>query len=221
LADHTFLENSRTCRDFMPAKKNSKERARSTGDQAETGQRRRKPARAKQARLTVEDRSRSRNSSGRSRREQDIHEDLALTFLTEYQSFEQALVRAGYTRAGRLPGSTQVDWERFARHIERYFKPDTSAELQGAVAYLLYEGSNLEHRQERLQNPLPWEIVSPRSDLVWLSELVQQTRNQVILGLSLPESPGCRTALVMAALLVVEGMAYTDPDIESLLTSAI
>jgi hypothetical protein len=194
----------------MPAKKNTQTKNRSTA-----ADRRRKPAGKKRGA------SAARGRSGRNKREQEIEDDLALTFLTEYQAFEQALVRAGFTRPGRIPGTIQVDWERFARHIERHFITHASDELQGAITYLLYEQGNREQRIARLQHPLPWEIVSPLSDLIWLSELVQQTRNQLILGFNFPETPALHSAKVMAALLVVEGMAYCDPQMECLLNDGL
>jgi hypothetical protein len=206
----------------MPAKKNSPTKTKPTAaSKATVGDKHRKGTGKKRGGSAVTDRRPSRAPSVRNKREQEIEDDLALTFLTEYQAFEQALVRAGFTRPGRIPGSVQVDWERFARHIERHFRPDSSVELQGAVAYLLYEKCNQELRLTRLQHPLPWEIVSPLSDLVWLSELVQQTRNELMLGFQFPETSSLKMARVLAALLVVEGMAYTDPQLECLLNSVL
>ena len=47
--------------------------------------------------------------------------ELILTFLTKFQSFEQALMRTGFTQAGRSPGNACPDWEQFARHVEGEF----------------------------------------------------------------------------------------------------
>ena len=100
----------------------------------------------------------------------DFDEELVLTFLTNYHSLEQALVRAGFTRAGHTPGNPRPDWGKFARHIERLFDPDSSPELMGAVCYLLGEPEEQELRRERLQASVPGELSSPASDIVWLSE---------------------------------------------------
>jgi hypothetical protein len=80
----------------------------------------------------------------------DLEGELVLIFLTEYHSLEQALVRAGFTKASRPPGNVQADWVRYARHIERRFRPDSSPDLQEAVNYLLYRLEEPELRKERL-----------------------------------------------------------------------
>ena len=55
----------------------------------------------------------------------EFDEELVLTFLSDYHAFEQVMVRAGFTRAGRVPGNAQPDWEGFARHIESRVNSDS------------------------------------------------------------------------------------------------
>lgn len=141
-------------------------------------------------------------------------EELVLTFLTEYHALEQALVRAGFTGVGRTPGNAQPDWVRFARHIERYFDPDSSPQLQGAVAYMLGQTENWERRMDLLEDTFPWETASPHSDVVWLTELVQQARNRLAHGLNTPDRMDYNSTYVTAALYVVEAWAHIDPDVE-------
>jgi hypothetical protein len=144
----------------------------------------------------------------------DYDEELILTYLTEYHALGQALMQAGFVRVGRTPGNAQPDWAGFARHIEQHFDPDSSEPLQGAVAYLLYQKDNLERRTERLQHSQPWETYSPHSDVIWLSEMLQQTHNRLIHGINFLGKPGCDSTQVMAALFIVEAWAHIDLDVE-------
>jgi hypothetical protein len=150
----------------------------------------------------------------------ELDEELALTFLTLYHTFEQALVRAGYTRASRTPGSARADWERFARHIEDQFDPDSSPVLQGAVAYLLFEQKNLDLRNKRLDDAFPWDVSSPHSDIVWISVLIQQTWNQLTHWINFMGTPDSDISQVMAAMFVLEAWAGIDPEVKRLLISA-
>ena len=202
----------------MPAKKNTKTTPVNNA-KPEIREKHRKTAIPQIGHTEAEDLlqpSRERND-----REKEIDEELVLTFLTEYHAFEQAMVRAGFTRAGRTPASKQPDLGRFARHIEKHFRPDASEMLEGAVAYLLCNPRNQELREERLEKSFPWETSDPQSDVVWLLELVQQTRNRLTLEINFPVTPGMDTTLVMAALFVVEAMANMDPEMESQLTSVL
>lgn len=147
----------------------------------------------------------------------DADGDLDLIFLTEFGSLEQALVRAGFTRARRPPGNVQPDWVRFARHIERRFRPDGLPELQEAISYLLYQPQELERRRERLHGSSAQQTSSPHSDMVRLSELIQETGHMLIHGINFLGRPVYDFERVMAALLVVEAWSYCDPKVESLL----
>ncbi len=146
-------------------------------------------------------------------------EELALTFLTYYHALEQAMMRAGFTRSGRTPGTSQADWHRFARHIEPKFDPDSSPVLQGAVSYLLWEDENLARRNQRLEEARPWESGSPFSDILWISELLQRTRNKLTYDLNLPGAPACDTAQVMASLMIVEEWGKLEPDVSQYLNT--
>jgi len=148
----------------------------------------------------------------------DFDEQLVLTFLTNYHSLEQALVQAGFTRAGHTPGNPRPDWGKFARHIERRFDPDSSPELMGAVCYLLGEPEEQELRRERLQASIPWELSSPASDILWLSELVQEIRNRLLLRINFADKAWSDDTGALAALFIVEAWSYIDPKVESMLT---
>jgi hypothetical protein len=159
-------------------------------------------------------------SHEKNEREVEIDEELALTFLTEYHAFEQALVRAGFTRAGRTPGSARPDWARYARHVETQFNHRQPEALQAAVAFLLYNPDHIELREQLLEESFPWETASPLSDVVWLSELIQQTHNQLTLSINFPQqSLTCDTALVLAVLFIMEALANMDSGVVSTLKS--
>lgn len=148
----------------------------------------------------------------------DFDTDLILTFLTEFQLLEQAVIRAGFTKLGRIHGATQPDWVRFVRHIERRFRPSCSVELQEAVNFLLTDPNKLALRRKRLQSSLPGETASAHSDIIWLSELVLETGNKLTHGIPFLKKGDVDSAQIMAALMVVEAWSYCDPTIESLLT---
>ena len=148
----------------------------------------------------------------------DIDGDLVLIFLTKFRALEQAMIRAGFTRAFRVHGSAQPDWERFVRQIERRFRPDCSPDLQGAVSYLLAHPEKMQARRKRLQDSLPGETSSAHSDIVWLSELIQEARNKLTFGIPILDDDGFDSGYVMAALLIIEAWSCCDPTVESLLT---
>ena len=145
----------------------------------------------------------------------DLDEELILIFLTEFQALEQALVRAGFTRAGSPSRDPQADWVRYARHIESRFRPDSSPELQGAVSYLLCDPEKLQRRRERLPDSYPGETASPYSDLVWLSELVQEAGTRLSHGINFLKAPGFDTTYLTAVLFVVAALSHSDPVVES------
>jgi hypothetical protein len=149
----------------------------------------------------------------------DLDAELILTFLTKFQLLEQALVRAGFTRPGRIHGNAQADWLRFVRRIEPRFRPDSSPELQGAVSFLLYDPEKHALRQKRLQDYVPGETFSANSDILWLLELVLETGNKLTYGLPFLKKTDLGSDQIMAALFVVEAWSDCDPVIESLLTS--
>jgi hypothetical protein len=150
----------------------------------------------------------------------DLDGDLILTFMTEFQLLEQALVRAGFTCTGQNHGNGRVDWLRFIRYIEPRFRPESSPELEGAVSYLLYNPEKHALRRKRLQDDKPGETRSAHSDMLWLSELVLEIANKLTHGLPFLKKTDLDPDQVMAALFVVEAWSYCDPVIESLLTHA-
>jgi len=61
-------------------------------------------------------------------------QDLILSFLFQFNQFENALRRAGFTKLG-LPN--EADWQAFITKIERRFYPRASEELEMAVDAML------------------------------------------------------------------------------------
>lgn len=147
----------------------------------------------------------------------NFDEELVLTFLSKYHSLEQALVRAGFTRAGSTPGNARPDWEQFARHIEGKFDPESAPELAGAVGYLLADPEKDKLRWERLQASLPGDRSSPQSDIVWLSELIQGIRNRLLHWLNFGEEAWDDDPGIVAALFIVDAWSVIDPKVKSLL----
>lgn len=147
----------------------------------------------------------------------DIEGEEVLSFLTDFQMLEQALVRAGFIRAGPVPGDARADWARFVRHIELHFDPDSSPELQGAVGYLLADPDKMELRRERLLGSLPGEMSSASSDMLWLAELVQETGNKLIHAIHFVKEPDCDLGHITSARMVIEAWSHCDPAVESLL----
>jgi hypothetical protein len=143
-----------------------------------------------------------------------LDEQAVMHFLFRYQELEQAVMRAGYIRAGRTPGSSQPDWSRFARHIQSSFDRDSDPAVQGAVAYMLLEDDNLAQRNERLENSPLWEDPDPNNDTVWLAELLQQTWRKVIHALNFPGRPGCDMNMICAAEFILDAWAHLDPEVE-------
>lgn len=149
-------------------------------------------------------------------RPDELDEEMALDFLAQYQDLEQALVAAGYTRAGHSPAQAQPDWVGFARHIEARFDADENPVIRAAVAHLLWAEENLEMRNGRLERTDPWENASPHNDIVWLSELIQHTKNRVTHDLMFPGRTGCDYNNVTAAMFVLEAWKQIDPQVEQL-----
>jgi hypothetical protein len=149
--------------------------------------------------------------------DEGIDEGRALAFLTEFRSLEQALIRAGFTRPGLLHGNVQADWVRFVRHIEQRFRLDPAEELQAAVDYLLCDPDQLRRRRERLQDSYPGETCGAESDIVWLSEMIEQTANKLTHGLGFLRKTGLDDPFITAAQFVVTAWSGYDPTVASLL----
>lgn len=147
----------------------------------------------------------------------DFDGDLILTFLTEFQLFEQALVRAGFVRASSAYRMAQPDWVRYARHIEQRFRPESSLELDGAVAYLLWEPNKMKLRNERLESAVPEEAASAESDILWLAELIQEAGRKLSYGVQLLDKSEMETAYLTAAWFVLAAWTHCDPAVERLL----
>jgi hypothetical protein len=133
--------------------------------------------------------------------------DLVLTFLADYHSLEAALVRAGFTKAGPATGNGRPDWARFARHIEGKFDPESDPALEGTVYYLLADSGNPKFFKRR-----PALV----SDIVWLTVLIQELRNRLLLGIHLGEAPSIDPASLGAALFILGTWAEIDPTVESM-----
>lgn len=147
----------------------------------------------------------------------DLDGDLILTFLTEFELFEQALVRAGYVKAGSGYRNAQPDWTGYARQIEPRFRPDSSVEVQGAISYLLCDPDNRRLREQRLEDSLPGELSNAESDLFWLVELIQETGRKLTYGIHFPETYEMETTYVTAAWFVLAALSAYDPKVDRLL----
>jgi hypothetical protein len=155
---------------------------------------------------------------GQSSRNDDDREMLVLTFITEYQAFERALVLAGFTTAGRTPGNARPDWARFVRTIERKFHSGASPELLEAAYYLLEHPDYQDARWERMENAELSDPYSPQRDIIWLSEMVQQIGNKLARGFNLMgQQADYDLQDITAAMLVVEAWSHIDPKVERLL----
>jgi hypothetical protein len=149
--------------------------------------------------------------------DEELDEVLVLNFLADTHELEEALVRAGFTRAGQTPRDARPDWEQFALHIEGKFEPESRVELEMAVVYLLADPVRESFRRERLADSILGEPSKPHSDIVWLAELVQEIRNRLLGWINFRREPGCEDADVMAALFVVQAWSHLDPQVENLL----
>ena len=136
--------------------------------------------------------------------EDELDEELNLTYLACDRLLEQTLVRAGFVRVISSYKQAQPDWYRWVRHIEKRFDPGSAVELQAAVDHLLSLRDDMDALPGRLQNRLTWESASPFSDNLWLAEMLQQTRLQLTHRYNIPATPGCDAAQVMAALFVAQ-----------------
>jgi hypothetical protein len=136
--------------------------------------------------------------------EDELDEELNLTYLACDRLFELALVRAGFVQVVSSYKQAQPDWYRWARHIEKQFDPGSAVELEAAVDHLLSLREDMESLPGRLQNRLTWESASPFSDNLCLAEMLQQTRLQLTHHYNIPATPGCDSAQVMAALFVAQ-----------------
>jgi len=147
---------------------------------------------------------RRRASSPEQVGEEEMDEPLILTYLAFYHLLERLLVQAGFSGSTAAYKQPRPDWYRWARRIEKEFDPASSEELRDAVEYLLSLRDEMEELPGRLQNRIQWESVSPYSDVLWLTEMLQHTSVQLTHRYNLVEMPGCSTPQVMAALFVVQ-----------------
>jgi hypothetical protein len=134
---------------------------------------------------------------------EEMDEHLILSYLAMYRLLERSLVQAGFTTTTASYKRPRPDWYRWARHIEKGFNPGSSEELEASVEHLVSLRDEMEQLPGRRQNRIQWESASSYSDILWLTEMLQQTNLQLTHRYNLAETPGCDTAQVMAALLVV------------------
>ena len=142
------------------------------------------------------------------RDETEIDTELLLTFFAMFSKFEKALKKAGFTKPGPYARNARADWERFARHIEGRFHVDSAPELQGAVAYLL--DRPIKRQTRRI-------IPGFRSDVWWLSTLIQETVNNLSRNINFEPHTNKEAELLMACLVVLEAFGRCDPDLEAML----
>ena len=84
---------------------------------------------------------------------------------------------------------------------------------------MLLNEDNLERRKKRLEKSYPWDTQNPYLDIVWLSEVVQQTGQTLAFGLNLPWDVVVDLTLVSAAFFILQAWSHLDPEVESLLVS--
>lgn len=145
----------------------------------------------------------------------NLDEALALDYLGYYRSLEGALLRAGFARPGRTPGSARPDWQQFALSLRGKFVPDLETEIMAAVDYLLNNPAMQDLRFERMETAPPEESSYLHYDIVWLSELVQEIGNRLLHWINFRGDPGCDDADVTAALLIVDAWLSIDPRVKS------
>jgi hypothetical protein len=126
------------------------------------------------------------------------------SYLACYRLLEWALVRAGFVSAFSSHKQPRPDWYRWARHIEKQFDPASDHVLEQSVAHLLYMRDDMDALPGRRQNRLTWESASPYSDILWLTEMLQETSLRLTHRYNFADTPGCDAPQVMAALFVVQ-----------------
>jgi hypothetical protein len=139
--------------------------------------------------------------------------EMVLDFLTRYQDLGQALVQAGFTRAGQTPGILLPNWEQFALHIEEQFDPESDPVLEGAVAYLNWNAENLARRNARIDKAEIWETYDVDNDMVWLAETIQRVAHQLTDEISHMDRQPCDDTQVSAALFVLMVWEEIDPEV--------
>ena len=202
----------------MPATKNDKssqtKEARSSKKRAREGALPGSQRERWKAPRTLREITRAENPPEPPSRYDEWDEEMVLDFLTRYHKLGQALVRAGFTKAGRIPGSVEPNWEQFALHIEEQFDPDSEPVLQGAVAYLGWNPKNFALRNERIEDSDLWETYSVENDMVWLAEMIQRVGNQLTHEINYMDQQPCDDAQVTAALFVLMAWETLDPEVE-------
>jgi len=138
----------------------------------------------------------------------DANTDVVLTFFAQFSKFEKGLKRAGFTKMGPGARNIRPDWERFARHIEKRFDPESRPELQGAIAYILDRPIR---RQTRRQIP------GFRSDVLWMSTVIQETANNLSRSIHFERYSDSDIELVFACMVILSAFAECDPSLEKIL----
>ena len=109
----------------------------------------------------------------------DVKETL-IEFFVVFSRFEYALKRAGYVSGNDKRAS--ANWDKFASDMEDAFRPDQTAELQHAVAYLQ---DSPPKKQVVQDDELGWRDSIPSGNeprLKWLLKLVRTVRNNLFHG---------------------------------------
>jgi hypothetical protein len=139
--------------------------------------------------------------------------EMALDFLGRYHDMGQALIRAGFIKAGPTPGTQLPNWEQFALHIEEQFDPKSDEMLDAAVAYLYWHQENLDRRNTRIDNAAPWETYDVDNDMVWLAESIQQVGHRLSEEINHMDRQPCDGTQVSAVLFVLMVWAEIDPEV--------
>jgi hypothetical protein len=144
----------------------------------------------------------------------NLDEGLVLDYLADCHSLDGALVRAGFARAGRSPGTARPDWQQFALSIQGKFVPDPEEEVGAAVAYLLTDPARQELRWQRMEDSTLGEPSYLHYDIVWLSVLLEEIRNRLLHWINFRGEPGCDDTDVAAAVLIVHAWSSIDPRVK-------
>lgn len=143
----------------------------------------------------------------------DFDRDLVFKFFTVFSLFEYALKIAGF-RTIKQNGEVQPNWNSFANNIHQRFNHQATAELAGAVNYLLNRPVMIQVVQNAnsgfAQRIRPQNI----SDTVWLSMLIRGVRNNLFHGGKFRYDRPRDPELIKSSLIILESWAQLHTDVE-------
>lgn len=114
-------------------------------------------------------------------------QDLILSFFFQFNQFEMALRRAGFTKKGR---PNEADWLSFVSKIEKDFDIKADAALEMAINYIL-----VSHAQSGEPFPL--------RDIVLLADDIQGLEKGLKLNIHFQTPTTREDEMMMAAMMVM------------------